>query len=130
MSPAAAFNSAHGAIAIRHRPNDCKPECADPIDLVHLSKQSLGNRALESEILQLFLSQSVLYLDRVANASTRSERRLAAHTIIGSARSIGAWRVAQEASKHSDGSDGQAELVGLQNAVADANAYIEMLLQD
>ena len=131
MSPVAAFNSAHGAAAIRHRStSDCKPRCADPVDLVHLSKQSLGDRALETEILMLFLSQSVLYLDRMTNASTKSERRLAAHTIIGSAKGIGAWTVAECAAKHSDGFDGGADLKELWTAVSDANIYIESLLAD
>ncbi len=115
---------------MRQSASGCKPICSDPIDLVHLSKQSLGDRALEAEILQLFLSQSVLYLDRMANASTKSERRLAGHTIIGSARSIGAWRVANEAAAHADGCDGQADLADLSEAVAEVNAYIEMLLED
>ncbi|MGI9355064.1 MAG: Hpt domain-containing protein [Rhizobiaceae bacterium] len=130
MSPVAAFNSAHGAAAIRHRASECKPVCAKPVDLVHLSKQSLGDRALETEILRLFLSQSVLYLDRMSNASTKSERRLAAHTIIGSAKGIGAWKVAQCAAPHAEGCDGKVKLGELRNAVVEANEYIEMLLVD
>jgi len=130
MSPAAAFNSAHGAAAIRHRSSECKPVCTNPVDLVHLSKQSLGDRTLETEILKLFLSQSVLYLDRMSNASTKSERRLAAHTIIGSAKGIGAWRVAHSATPHAEGHNAKAEFGELQNAVAEANAYIQMLLDD
>ena len=130
MSPVATFKSAHGAAAIRHRSSESKHVCTNPVDLVHLSKQSLGDRTLETEILRLFLSQSVLYLDRMSNASTKSERRLAAHTIIGSAKGIGAWRVAESATPHAEGCNGKAELGELQNAITEANAYIQMLLND
>jgi len=131
MSPVAAFNSAHGATTIRHRSTaNCKPVCSDPVDLVHLSRQSLGDRSLETEILKLFKSQSVLYLDRMQNASTKSERRLAAHTIIGSSKGIGAWKVAKCAEPHATGFDAAADLDALKDAVTEANSYIAVLIED
>ncbi|MDD9909786.1 MAG: Hpt domain-containing protein [Ahrensia sp.] len=131
MPPAAAFASAHSSVGVRHCSR--KPEerrCAHPVDLVHLSKQSLGDRALETEILRLFLSQSMLYLDRLERSGSVSERKLAAHTIVGSARGIGAWHVADCAAKHSDGKDPQADLSELKEAIAQSNSYIERLLAE
>ena len=36
-----------------------------PVDLVHLSRYTLGERDLEREVLQLFCSQSLIYIERL-----------------------------------------------------------------
>ncbi|MEL7272546.1 MAG: Hpt domain-containing protein [Pseudomonadota bacterium] len=99
-----------------------------PVDLVHLSRQSLGDRALEQEILSLFRCQTRLYLERLENAATLSERRMAAHTILGSARGIGAHKVAAAAEYVEQAGCTQIDLTALEEAVGEANAYIDMLL--
>ena len=107
------------------------PQCAsadNPVDLVHLSKQSLGNRSLEQEILALFKSQSVLYLDRLKHATTTYERKMAAHTILGSARGVGAWKVAAEAEQIQAHCAMVKDLTQLEIRVAEANDYITELL--
>ncbi len=130
----AAFATAHGGCAIPStapRTISSIPECAsaaNPVDLVHLSRQSLGDRALEMEILELFRNQSNLYLDRLENGKSASVRKLAAHTILGSARGIGAWRVAREAEKVEMNCEGNADLGELGAAIAEANAYIAELM--
>ena len=109
------------------------PKCAsadNPVDLVHLSRQSLGDRSLENEILRLFHNQSKLYLDRLANATTADERRFAAHTVVGSARGIGAWKVAEQAKAVELASSRKCDISDLRAAVEDANSYIESLLND
>jgi len=70
-----------------------------PVDLVHLSRQTLGNRELEREILRLFHRQSGIYLERMRHAKSADEWRDAVHTIKGSARGIGAWGVVDVAEK-------------------------------
>ena len=40
------------------------------MDLVHLSRITFGDRALEREVLGLFLRQSVIQLDRLKTART------------------------------------------------------------
>lgn len=64
-----------------------------PIDLAHLAHQTMGDRALEQEVLGLFIRQA-----RAANASigaaNAEERRRIAHTLKGSARSVGAFAMA------------------------------------
>jgi HPt (histidine-containing phosphotransfer) domain-containing protein len=62
-----------------------------PIDLVHL-----GDRNLEREVLQLFDRQSMLLIARMRTAAPNGVATLA-HTLKGSARGIGAWRVARAA---------------------------------
>ena len=109
------------------------PPCAsakNPVDLVHLSRQSLGDRSLENEILRLFHSQSKLYLERLECATTAEERKLAAHTVVGSARGLGAWKVAKEAELVEKACARGCDVSALRAAVDEANAYIEALLSD
>ena len=67
-----------------------------PIDLVHLARTTLGDRNLEREVLQLFDRQSSLLIARMRTAAPNGVATLA-HTLNGSARGIGAWRVARAA---------------------------------
>ncbi|MEM9733225.1 MAG: Hpt domain-containing protein [Pseudomonadota bacterium] len=98
------------------------------MDLVHLSRQSLGDKALEQEILSLFRCQSRLYLERLECAANMSERRLAAHTILGSARGIGAHVVAEAAEAVEQAGCTNVDLTALKTAIAQANRFIETLL--
>lgn len=106
-----------------------------PVDLVHLARHTLGNRDLEREVLQLFVRQSAVYLGRLRGAHSVAERRTAAHTIKGSARGIGAWRIAEladafermpEGATNGDGAD----FSELAQAIEDANIYIRDVLAD
>jgi HPt (histidine-containing phosphotransfer) domain-containing protein len=67
-----------------------------PIDLVHLARTTLGDRTLEREVLQLFDRQSGMLVARMRAAAPAGIATLA-HTLKGSARGIGAWRVARAA---------------------------------
>ena len=82
-----------------------------PIDLVHLARITLGDRGLEREVLQLFDRQSALLIARMRAATPAGIAPLA-HTMKGSARGIGAWRVARAAEA--------LELAGGAEAVAGA----------
>ncbi len=70
-----------------------------PVDLVHLAHFTMGDRALEREVLNLFRKQSALYLERLRAAPNEAVWCEAAHTLKGSARGIGAWAVADAASQ-------------------------------
>ena len=109
-------------------PLPCSASAQNPVDLLHLSKQSLGDKSLETEILHLFKSQSSLYLERLKNAKTAEERRFASHTLVGSARGLGAWKVAEEAQKIELHCSKSRDIKALQTAVNEANRYIEDLL--
>src|SRR5688572_1300112 len=67
-----------------------------PIDLVHLSRTTMGDSTLEREVLRLFDRQSALLITRMRSAAPAGVATLA-HTLKGSARGIGAWRVARAA---------------------------------
>jgi HPt (histidine-containing phosphotransfer) domain-containing protein len=66
------------------------------VDLAHLFRMTLGDRALEREILQLFSRQTDMLMARMQDAAPASVAAMA-HTLKGSARGIGAWRVAHAA---------------------------------
>lgn len=66
----------------------------DAIDLDYLRRFTLGNAALEAEVLRLFSDHAPLYLDQLRSATTAKAWAEAAHTIKGSAAAIGARRLA------------------------------------
>ncbi len=106
-----------------------------PVDLVHLARHTLGNRDLEREVLQLFGRQSAVYLGRLRGAHSVAERRTAAHTIKGSARGIGAWRIAELADVFEQMPDNAVDLDSLDygeltQAIEVANSYIRDVLAD
>jgi HPt (histidine-containing phosphotransfer) domain-containing protein len=81
----------------RERPDPTGDRAARPVDLAHLSRYTLGERALEREVLELFCAQSAIYLERLRGARSGKEWQEAAHSLKGSARAIGAWRAAAAA---------------------------------
>ncbi len=107
-----------------------------PVDLVHLSRYTLGNRTLEREVLELFKTQSGLCLRRLEGAETDKAWSDAAHTIKGSARGIGAWGIAA-AAEMAEGLAGQ-ELVerraamvrGIAAEIEQTNGFISKVLAD
>jgi HPt (histidine-containing phosphotransfer) domain-containing protein len=102
-----------------------------PIDHRHLARYTLGDRALERDVLRLFRSQAELYLERLRQADSPAQWAEAAHSLKGSARAIGASRVAAAAT--------QAELIvapadtrktclaEIEAAIAEADRYIRSL---
>ena len=101
-----------------------------PIDLDHLSRMTLGERALEREVLALFDRQAAVLLARMASAAPGAIAA-PAHTLKGSARNIGAWRVAAaaEALEQAGGTEIAPALARLGAAVAEASAAIAGLLR-
>lgn len=70
----------------------------DPvIDLVHLRRFTMGNAGVEAEVLQLFLQQVPRSLDDLRTAADAWAWKVAAHTLKGSARAVGAWKLAEHA---------------------------------
>ncbi len=105
-----------------------------PIDLVHLSKYTMGDKDLEREVLNLFATQSAIYLDRLREAEDDRAWLEAVHTLRGSASGVGAWRVATYAGKveRLQGKDRNdisgAAIDELSQSVAEVNDYIHDLM--
>lgn len=109
---------------------------ARPVDLVHLSRYTLGDRALEREVLELFRAQASIYLERLDAAQSAQEWRDAAHSLKGSAAAIGAWRAAA-AAERAETVSGEAltqeradRLREVAAALGEAGDYIGALLAD
>jgi HPt (histidine-containing phosphotransfer) domain-containing protein len=102
------------------------------IDQQHLARMTLGDRGLEREVLQLFVRQTSIMLARIAGASPALVAA-SAHTLSGSARGIGAWRVANAAERLESAASGEADTNGaideLVAASAEARAAICQLLR-
>lgn len=65
-----------------------------PVDLAHLRRYTLGDKALEAEVLELFLAQLPQTIAALRSAANEREWKIAAHTLKGSSRAVGAWRIA------------------------------------
>ncbi len=71
------------------------PARADtPIDLVHLARQTLGDRELEAELLALFDRQAARIAEQLKNPAAGAASADLAHKLKGSARAVGANAVA------------------------------------
>jgi HPt (histidine-containing phosphotransfer) domain-containing protein len=107
-----------------------------PVDLVHLSRYTLGERALEREVLALFCSQASIYIERLHTARSDRDWKDAAHSLKGSATAIGAWRTAAAAANAealSSEASSEARAVRLreiESSVREAESYIGTLLED
>jgi HPt (histidine-containing phosphotransfer) domain-containing protein len=110
--------------------------CSRPVDLVHLARYTLGNKAFEREILDLFVSQSWVTLDKLKIAATEKEWRDQAHALLGSARAVGAKKVADRVliAQKLPGSFADPLRAGVLTAIAAeleiANRYIRDLFPD
>jgi HPt (histidine-containing phosphotransfer) domain-containing protein len=119
----------------KHSEDDRPCEGSRPVDLVHLSRFTLGDATLEHEVLELFRVQAGIYLERLKMAADPTGWREAAHTIKGSARGIGAWSVAEAAAAAEALDDPKSKnaaqaLAALDCAVGEAIAFIDPLLAD
>jgi HPt (histidine-containing phosphotransfer) domain-containing protein len=72
------------------------PVPVEAIDLEHLARMTFGQRNLEAEVLTLFDLQAAVLLARMRDSAPAAVAAFA-HTLKGSARGIGAWRVAEAA---------------------------------
>lgn len=104
-----------------------------PIDLVHLSRMTLGDRALERDVLALFERQIGFLMQRIEFAEA-PVAAAAAHTLKGSAKGIGAFALARaaaevEAAATAGDAAGRAEgVISLRAAIRDTSVEISGLL--
>jgi len=64
-----------------------------PVDLAHLARQTFGDAALEQEVLGMFADQLEEAVERLPRAAL-GERQHLAHGLVGAARGVGAFRLA------------------------------------
>lgn len=101
----------------------CGSSTGRPVDFAHLSRQTMGDRDLEREVLQLFVQQALAVRDQIINANT-AERQFLAHGLKGSARSIGAFPIAGCASMIEKEPLDRATLASLSRLVDELRDFI------
>ncbi|MBL8565433.1 MAG: Hpt domain-containing protein [Hyphomicrobiaceae bacterium] len=109
------------------------------IDHEHLARYTLGNHDLEIEVLELFAGEAPRTLARLRAAAEADvvpprDWQLASHTLKGSARAVGAWKVASAAeAAERDSLDERnsllAHIESLEEAVGEVTRYIVGLKQ-
>jgi HPt (histidine-containing phosphotransfer) domain-containing protein len=101
-----------------------------PVDIEHLRRYTFGDQALEKEILSLFLGQIPETLAALRTAANQRDWKVAAHTLKGSCRAVGAFRlgdIAQEAEQIPYGPDSEAcaaAIARLEEAASEARSFI------
>jgi HPt (histidine-containing phosphotransfer) domain-containing protein len=98
-----------------------REQASTSIDHVHLERMTLGDRTLEREVLEIFVRQTAMTLERIAGAGA-ARTAAAAHTLKGSARGIGAWRVAEAAERLEQAATGAADAAAMLAAIAELEA--------
>ena len=106
-----------------------------PIDIDHVRRMTLGDSGLEREVLAMFSAQSVGLMASLAATSADDPAGAAAlaHMLKGSARAIGAFRVAEAAESLEtalrNGDDPSRTVAEVDDAVAEAKAAIDEMLR-
>ena len=127
--------SAMDAAAKVHRfqPAGATTRVEPALDLEHLRRFTLGDTGLELEILELFIKQAPITLRALQSAVADRDWKIAAHTLKGSARAVGAWRVARLAeaaegmSRRRNPAGCEAAVRELSDALAEASVFIAEL---
>jgi hypothetical protein len=65
-----------------------------PIDMAHLSHQTMGDSGLELEVLRLFDEMSHVYYGRLEQSTTVPELLMNLHALKGAAAGVGAFGLA------------------------------------
>ena len=99
------------------------PSNGRPIDLVHLARQTMGDKALELEVLQMFARQARESMKELAT-SEGAVRAAVAHRLKGSAQSVGADAVAKAAAALEDNPADAIALAGVTATVVEAENFI------
>ena len=102
-----------------------------PLDIAHLRRMTLGDAALEREVLTMFSAQASRLLTQLA--ALPPDASALAHTLKGSARAVGAFSVG-DAAAHVEslirsGGDPADALSELDDAVTEAKSAIAAVLR-
>lgn len=102
-------------------------------DRAHLAQYTMDSPELEREIIGLFVDQLPAILERLQNASSSAEWRIATHTLKGSALAVGAYKIGALAKKLEPANSPEQEtkrkklLSGLARAVAEFDEMARQL---
>jgi hypothetical protein len=123
-------------MALQFEQFETPASAGSPVDRAHLGRYTLGDMGLEREVLGLFLAQLPLTIESLQFASTDRDWQVAAHTIKGSGRAVGAWGIARlglEAEKLGGIADREAcrAIIGrIEEAAAEVESYFAAAFPD
>ena len=92
---------------------------SEPIDLAHLDRYICGDRGLLEEVLSMFMEQARGFAEDMHPDMDDEAWRLAAHTLKGASRGVGAFALGEVAAK-------AEKMIGA-NARAQRGAVLEEL---
>lgn len=84
-----------------------------PIDLEHLNKYVFGDKALLNEVLGIFKEQATSLSEQMTPSMDDEAWRLAAHTLKGAARGVGAWALGDAAAQAEAAASGEDRVKAL-----------------
>lgn len=99
------------------------PSSTRPIDLVHLAKQTMGDKALEIEVLQIFARQARSCLAELSTADV-VQAKAVAHRLKGAASAVGAHEVAAVAGRLEEGPSDAGLVAQAGSAILKAENFI------
>jgi HPt (histidine-containing phosphotransfer) domain-containing protein len=105
-----------------------RPSGGRPIDLVHLARQTGGDKSLETEVLALFARQARQAVTQIGELK-RDARSELAHKIGGAAKGVGATEVARCAALVETQPGNSAAVAAFTKAVVEADTFIVGLMR-
>lgn len=108
-------------------PKGYGPSASKPIDLVHLARQTMGDRAVELEVLKIFARQARQCIADFAAAVDKDGKIATAHRLKGAAQAVGAFPLSRFAEEVEAGAVDAAHIAQMTAAVAEAENFINKL---
>lgn len=102
------------------------PSHSRPIDLVHLATQTMGDKTLEVEVLQMFARQARRALQEMTGTDAAATAA-AAHRLKGAAGAVGAFTVSAAAEKLENNGADTALKAAVNVAVIEVENFINKL---
>ncbi|QRM55667.1 Hpt domain-containing protein [Sinorhizobium sp. BG8] len=99
------------------------PSKTRPIDLVQLARQTMGDKALEQEVLHIFARQARQSMKEIAEADAQG-RLAVAHRLKGAAQAVGATGVAHAAEVLEGDATNASAVAAIIEAVVEAENFI------
>ncbi len=105
---------------------ECVSAGPTPVDLKHLSRQTMGDQALALEVLGMFRRQTEGLGERIRTTDLQSRREMA-HALVGSARGVGAMEIAACAAGIEKEPADEESIMRLVSLIHEANEFISEL---
>jgi len=104
------------------------------IDLVHLARQTLGDRGLEHEVLRIYDQGVKTYLQRLKSAQSPEDIKITLHSLKGASIGVGANGLAElarnaEAEFRETGTVADETIADIGFAVEEVSTFIAGLLE-